>query len=419
MYDYSLCQNRDIICVDLKSFFASVSCIINGLNPLETKLAVVGDTKRAGSVVLASTPKLKQLGIKTGSRLYEIPNRSDIYITNPKMKTYLNVSSKISSIALNYVPHEDFHQYSIDEFFMDITDSYHLFANSPYSFAKFLQQEIYESTGIKSTIGIGSNMLLAKVSMDLEAKKTDDAIAEWRYHDIPQKLWTITNLVDMWGINKKTAKKLNKKGIFTVKQLANYPHEYLKREFGIIGTDLHLHANGIDESLIRNPHKIQNQGLGKSQILMRDYDFCELKTVLSEQVEDVFYRARVRGVYPNTIAVSVGYSDSGGIRKQFTDKKGFHSTTVVIEKLWNHLYDSLEHDRLFRTISVSFNNLKSDSIQQLELFRNKQDIASELIDYSLDKIRNKYGKEIVMRANSLSKAGTVLERKGLIAGHKS
>ncbi|QHW36296.1 ImpB/MucB/SamB family protein [Staphylococcus ursi] len=296
MYDYFQCQQRDILCVDLKSFFASVSCILNDLDPLKVKLAVVADTKRQGSVVLAFIPELKKMGIKTGSRLFEIPQRTDIYITNPKMRTYMKLSNEISKIALNYLPHEDFRQYSIDEFFMDITESFHLFANTPKEFAELLQEKIFDSIGIKNTIGIGSNMFLSKVAMDIETKKTNNAIAEWRYEDVPCKLWKIDNLTDMWGINKRTAQKLNKRGIFIVGQLAQYPYEYLKRDFGLIGIELHLHANGIDESLIRKPHKIKNKGLGKSQTLMRDYELHELKTVLSEQVEDVFYRSRKKGV---------------------------------------------------------------------------------------------------------------------------
>lgn len=114
MYDYNLLEDRDVLCIDQKSFFASVSCMEKGLDPLTTKLAVVADTKRQGSVVLAATPKLKELGIKTGSRLFEIPHRNDIYIINPSMRKYLNVSVAISKIALRYVPPEDLHQYSID-----------------------------------------------------------------------------------------------------------------------------------------------------------------------------------------------------------------------------------------------------------------------------------------------------------------
>lgn len=418
MYDYYQCQNRDIICVDLKSFYASVSCILNGLDPLTTKLAVVGDTKRQGSVVLAATPPLKQLGIKTGSRLYEIPKRSDIYITNPKMRTYMNLSTKISKIALNYVAAEDFHQYSIDEFFLDLTSSRHLFSNSTVEVAKLIQKEIYDITGINSTIGIGSNMLLAKVSMDIEAKHTPSGIAEWRYEDVPNKLWKINNLTDMWGINVKTAKKLNKRGIFTVGDLAKYPHVYLKRDFGIIGTDLHLHANGIDESIVSQKHKTNKQGLGKSKILLRDYKLDEVKPVLIEHVEDTFYRTRLQNKYPTTISISLGYADGGGIRKQFTEKNGFKTTNEIINRLWAHVVKVSDSYELNRTIGISFTNFKSSQIMQLELFKTEKETKNEIIDHALDSLRLKYGQNIVMRATSLLHNGT-LSQPDLLAGHKA
>lgn len=418
MYDYYQCQNRDIICVDLKSFYASVSCILNGLDPLTTKLAVVGDTKRQGSVVLAATPPLKKLGIKTGSRLYEIPKRSDIYVTNPKMRTYMNLSTKISKIALNYVAAEDFHQYSIDEFFLDLTSSRHLFSNSTVEVAKLIQKEIYDITGINSTIGIGSNMLLAKVSMDIEAKHTPSGIAEWRYEDVPNKLWKINNLTDMWGINVKTAKKLNKRGIFTVGDLAKYPHVYLKRDFGIIGTDLHLHANGIDESIVSQKHKTNKQGLGKSKILLRDYKLDEVKPVLIEHVEDTFYRTRLQNKYPTTISISLGYADGGGIRKQFTEKNGFKTTNEIINRLWAHIVKASDSYELYRTIGISFTNFKSSQIMQLELFKTEKETKNEIIDHALDSLRLKYGQNIVMRATSLLHNGS-LSQPDLLAGHKA
>lgn len=419
MYDYNMCQNRDILCIDLKSFFASVSCIRRGLDPMTTKLAVVGNTKRKGSVVLAATPPLKKMGIKTGSRLFEIPNHSDIYITNPQMRTYLNISTKISRILMNYVAPEDFLQYSIDEAMCDVSDSYHLFADTPFELARIIQQDIFDQTSIKSTIGIGSNILLAKVSMDIEAKHTKEGIAEWRYQDVPTKLWTIENLTDMWGINKKTAQKLNKRGIFKIGDLANYPYVYLKRDFGIIGIDLHLHANGIDESVIRMPHKTQNKGLGKSQILLRDYRLYELKAVLIEQIEEVYFRTRMSDQYPTTISVSVGYAEGGGIRKQFTEKNGFKSTTQIIDKLWSYITSNIQEDALLRTIGTNFTNFQSNAIHQLELFKSDKELKAEIIDNSMDKIKLKYGKDVVMRATSLTSGGTLKNRKGLLAGHKS
>lgn len=419
MYDYNMCQNRDVLCIDLKSFFASVSCIRRGLDPMTTKLAVVGNTKRKGSVVLAATPPLKKMGIKTGSRLFEIPNHSDIYITNPQMRTYLNISTKISRILMNYVAPEDFLQYSIDEAMCDVSDSYHLFADTPFELARIIQQDIYDQTSIKSTIGIGSNILLAKVSMDIEAKKTKEGIAEWRYQDVPNKLWPIENLTDMWGINKKTAQKLNKRGIFKIGDLANYPYVYLKRDFGIIGIDLHLHANGIDDSVIRMPHKTQNKGLGKSQILLRDYKLYELKAVLIEQIEEVYFRTRMSDQYPTTISVSIGYAEGGGIRKQFTEKNGFKSTTQIIDKLWSYITSNIQEDALLRTIGTNFTNFQSNAIHQLELFKSEKEIKAEIIDNSMDKIKLKYGKDVVMRATSLTSGGTLKNRKGLLAGHKS
>lgn len=417
MYDYNLCTNREVMCVDLKSFFASVSCLLKGLDPMNTKLAVVGNTKRQGSVVLAATPPLKALGIKTGSRLYEIPNRSDIYITNPKMKTYMKISNKISKIALRYVSPEDFHQYSIDEFMIDVTESYSLFASNSYELAQIIQEDIYNETGIKSTIGIGSNVLLAKVSMDIEAKHTSNGIAEWRYEDIAHTLWKIDCLTDLWGINTKTAKKLNKRGIFTVKDLAHYPYVYLKRDFGVVGVDLHLHANGIDESVLREKYKTKKSGLGKSQILLRDYNLEEIKVIISEQVEEVFYRARLQDKYPNTISVQIGYADKGGIRKQFTNKQGFKSTFVIINTLWDYIYKNADRTELIRTCSVNFSNLNNSNIQQLELFKSELETKSEIIDHSMDKIRLKYGKDSVIRADSLTKSGTRLMRKNTVAGH--
>lgn len=229
MYNYHLLEDRDVLCIDQKSFFASVSCIEKGLDPLETKLAVVADTKRQGSVILAATPKLKELGIKTGSRLFEIPHRNDIYIINPSMRKYLNVSVAISKIALRYIPPEDLHQYSIDEFFMDVTDSYHRFSSTVHAFCERLKREIYEETGIYCTVGIGSNMLLSKIAMDVEAKHSQNGIAEWRYQDVPTKLWPIQPLRDFWGINRRTEAKLNKRGIFTIGDLAKYPYKFLKK----------------------------------------------------------------------------------------------------------------------------------------------------------------------------------------------
>lgn len=282
-----------------------------------------------------------------------------------------------------------------------------------------IQKDIYEQTSVRSTVGIGENILLAKVAMDIEAKHTQEGIAEWRYQDVPEKLWCIDDLTDFWGINTHTAKKLNKRGIVTIGDLAHYPHTYLKRDFGVIGVDLHLHANGIDESIMSHKHHTRQKGLGQSQILLRDYQVHELTAVLIEQVEDVFYRTRMNDQYPTTIRVSVGYTASGGIRKQFTEKNGYKSTTQIIDILWRYIQSKLEPNALLRTIGVNFTNFRSNQIQQLELFQSEKALKAEMIDHALDKVRMKYGKETVIRATSLTSGGTLKDRKGLLAGHQA
>lgn len=419
MYDYHLLEDRDVLCIDQKSFFASVSCIEKGLDPLTTKLAVVADTKRQGSVVLAATPKLKELGVKTGSRLFEIPHRNDIYIINPSMRKYLNVSVAISKIALRYVPPEDLHQYSIDEFFMDVTDSYHRFNSTVQAFCERLQKEIHEETGIRCTIGIGSNMLLSKVAMDIEAKHTANGVAEWRYQHVPEKLWPIQPLRDFWGINRKTEDKLNKRGIFTVGDLAQYPYQYLKRDFGILGVDMHLHANGIDQSKMREKYKVNNPSICKSQILMRDYEFEEAKVVMQELIEDVASRVRARKKLARTIHFSFGYSDEGGVNKQYTLEEGTNLEKDIF-KVVNYFANQLcDKQALYRTLSVSLTQFIDENERQMNLFIDEYERKrDEKLAKTIDHLHVKYGKGIVSKAISYTEAGTKHGRLGLMAGHK-
>lgn len=419
MYDYHLLEDRDVLCIDQKSFFASVSCIEKGLDPLTTKLVVVADTKRQGSVVLAATPKLKELGVKTGSRLFEIPHRNDIFIINPSMRKYLNVSVAISKIALRYVPPEDLHQYSIDEFFMDVTDSYHRFNSTVQAFCERLQKEIHEETGIRCTIGIGSNMLLSKVAMDIEAKHTINGIAEWRYQHVPEKLWPIQPLRDFWGINRKTEAKLNKRGIFTVGDLAQYPYQYLKRDFGILGVDMHLHANGIDQSKMREKYKVNNPSICKSQILMRDYEFEEAKVVMQELIEDVASRVRARKQLARTIHFSFGYSDEGGVHKQYTLEEGTNLEKDIF-KVVNYFANQLcDKQALYRTLSVSLTQFIDENERQMNLFIDEYERKrDEKLAKTIDHLHVKYGKGIVSKATSYTEAGTKHGRLGLMAGHK-
>ncbi|GAB3060374.1 Y-family DNA polymerase [Salinicoccus sesuvii] len=386
---------------------------------MTTKLAVVADTKSPGAVVLAATPELKKLGIRTGSRLFEIPQRNDIYIINPAMKTYLDYSTRITEIALRYVAPQDFHQYSVDEFFMDVTDSFRIFKDSPYTLAKRIRAEVYRETGIDCAIGIGENILLSKLSLDIEAKHAMDGIAEWRYHDVPEKLWPIKPLRKFWGINKRSEIKLNERGIFSIGDLAKYSPVHLKRDFGVVGIDWHLHANGIDFSTIREKHIAHSPSIVKSQILMRDYRLEETYVVILEHVDEVTHRLRVSGRLARTVQFALGTAEGKVYRKQFTIHDGTHDGDVIMKRIWALLGAMADPYAYYRTISISLTNFIPAHIRQISLFDDVE--AAERRDrllQTVDRLKVKYGQLSVMRALSCTAPSTLKLREGLIAGHK-
>lgn len=392
-----------------------------GLDPMHTKLAVVGDVNRSGSIVLAATPPLKALGVKKMARLYEIPRRKDILVVNPIMGTYIKCSNYITKLALQYVPIEDFHQYSIDEFFMDITDSIHLFANDPYEFALKFKREIYAKTRIECTIGIGPNPLMSKVALDIEAKKNQNGIAYWKYEDVPTKLWSIRPLNKFWGISYKTEEKLNRKGIHSIGDLANYPLKYLKQSFGKNGEELHLHSYGIDFSRISEKYVPATTSVGKSQILMRDYTIEEFPIILLEHIEEVCYRLRRQNKLAQTVQFSVGYSKSynGGIRKTHTLSRPTN-LTMDIYKICTYFLHQQYTGEPIRSISISLTNLIQEGEEQISLFDNITQREQEVkLTKVMDEIRTKFGKNGILRGISYTHSATARYRNTLIGGHRT
>lgn len=420
MYNYSIMPKRLILCVDLKSFYASCSALSLGLDPLKHKLAVVGNTEREGSIVLAATPSLKALGIKQGSRLYEVPRRKDIHIVNPSMAHYIKVSNHISSILLRYVPIEDFHAYSIDEALIDVTHSLHLFAKSPAELASKIIENIRRETGISSCVGIGPNLLLAKVSLDNEAKRISSGIAYWNYDDVPTKLWPMTPLSKMWGIGPQLERKLNMMGIFSVGGLAQHPVRMLEKRFGVMGRELWKHAHGIDFSRISEQYQPQSVSIGKGQTLLRDYtNLKEIEVLILEQLEEVCFRLRNANKCCRTIQLKIGYSRQvdGGFNKAFTLESPTN-LTMDLYKICVRLLAENYTGNPVRTIHVTVTNLVDEDNVQLSLFRDEEQIQREIIlSKTMDTIRKKYGKNSLLRASSYLPDATGRKRNNFIGGH--
>jgi DNA polymerase V len=418
MVDYSKMPKQHILCVDMKSFYASCSAVMLGLDPLDCYLAVVANKERPGSVVLAASPRLKkEFGIKTGSRLFEIPNDPRIRIVEPKMATYLRISTEITRLFHRYVPKEAIHVYSVDESFLKVDGALKLWGNAR-TIAEKIRDDIEREFQLTCTIGIGPNMLLAKLCLDLEAKKS--GIAEWTYEDVEKKLWPVSPLREMWGIGRRLEKTLNSMGIFTVGQLARYDLQKLEKKFGIMGNQLYYHAWGVDFSEIGAPIIKGQISFGKSQILLRDYkEEHEIKSVILEMCEEVARRARSRRKAGRTISLSVGYSKDefgGGFSRSRTIAEPTN-ITMELYRVCLELFHENYEGKTVRQIAISLSQIVDDRQMQLSLFDMNRWKKHEL-GYAVDRIRNRFGSGVLLRAVSYTEAGTSRHRAKLVGGHK-
>ncbi|GAA3347280.1 DNA polymerase thumb domain-containing protein [Deinococcus persicinus] len=416
--NYEEMPNRPIMCIDMKCFYASCIAMLHGIDILETPVAVVANFDQPGSVVLAASPLMKEkYKIKTGSRRFEIPKHPDIQLFEPKMSFFIQMSMTITKLIANYVPVDAIHVYSVDESFVDLTGTEKLWG-SPEQAAREIQAAILDQYNVPSAVGLGPNMLMAKLALDLEAKKT--GFAQWTYGDIPKKLWPVRPLSEMWGIGKQMEANLNKMGIQTVGGLANADLHDLEEQFGVMGNQLYHHAWGIDLSKLGEP-LITNGALsfGKGQMLMRDYHTRkDLSVVLLEMCEDVMKRARDAGFVGRTISLGLSYS-----RNAMT--KGFHRSrtidtptneTLVMYKTCIELLDEHFAGEPARQLSVRISNLEREHSIQLDLFDERKP-QRQLIGPTMDAIRNRFGATALLRAVSFTGAGTAIKRDRLVGGH--
>jgi DNA polymerase V len=402
----------------MKSFYASCSAVMYGLDPLTCYLVVAGNKERQGSVVLAASPRMKkEFGIKTGSRLFEIPKDPRIQVVEPKMATYLRISTEISRVFNRYVPKEALHTYSVDESFIKVDGVIHLWGDAQ-TIAQKIKNDIEREFQLPCAAGIGPNMLMAKLCLDLDAK--NKGIDEWTYEDVPTKLWNVSPLREMWGIGRRVEKTLNGMGIFTVGQLARYDLEKLEKKFGIMGNQLYYHAWGIDLSDLGAPIIEGQISFGKSQILLRDYkEEEEIKHVILEMCEEVARRARTHRKAGRTISLGIGYSQDelgGGFHRSRTIKQPTN-VTLELYRVCLELFHEHYTGKTVRQISLAIANMVDDREFQLDLFDMGAYKRREL-GYVMDSVRRRFGSGALLRAVSYTAAGTAKHRATLVGGHK-
>lgn len=415
-------KNRIYFCIDMKSFFASVECAERGLNPFEHNLVVADESRGQGAITLAISPKMKTLGIKNRCRLFEIPKNIDYIIAKPRMKKYIEYAGDIYEIYLNYLSPEDIHVYSIDESFLDVTDYINVNKIKPIDFAKLLMGEIAKRVHIPSTAGIGTNLYLAKIALDITAKKAKDNIGYLDQKTFQRTLWNHTPITDFWGISKGTQKRLEKMHITDMYGITLCPEKLLYKEFGINAEILIDHAYGKEPCTIKDikKYKTKSKSLSNSQILFSDYDYQKAKLALDEMVYALCQSLLSQHIICGGVSVGIGYSkdvlpSSGGSVKMARATNVYSYIKKYTDKLYNQFADKVAP---IRKLSISFYNLLDESLEGYDLFT---DIYREQKEKKLERtviaIKEKFGKNAMIKGMDLEEGATAQIRNKLIGGH--
>ncbi len=409
---------RTYLVIDLKSFYASVECVERKLDPFKVDLVVADIKRNKGAICLAISPSMKEKGIKNRCRIYEIPRNVKPIIAKPRMKKYIEYSALIYGIYLDYVAKEDIHVYSIDEAFLDVTSYLKMYNMDVITLAKTIISDIKKRTGITATCGIGTNMYLAKIALDILAKHNKDYIGYLDEKLYKELLWDHTPLTDFWQIGRGIQNRLYKHHIKTMREIANCNPKILYKEFGIEAEYLIDHANGIEPMTIKEikAYKPKSTSISNSQILFRNYNEKEARIIITEMIDNLVLELVKRNLYVNNVSIYISLSNSDHITFS-VNVNSSNSYNTILNKVLNE-YDYLVESNIIRKIGISFNDLNNKKYEQLDLFNNIDNN-----DYTLEKtmynIKSKYGKNSILRCISLDENATMMIRNNYIGGHNA
>lgn len=417
------------LCIDLKSFYASVECVERGLNPLTTNLVVADPDRKKGTICLAVSPSLKALGVRNRCRVFEIPDSIDYIMAPPRMKLYIDYSADIYGIYLKYISKDDIQVYSVDEAFLDITDYLNLYKMTAQELAITIMNDIRDTLGIIAACGIGTNLYLAKVALDITAKHTDNHIGYLDEELYKKKLWHHKPLTDFWRIGPGIAKRLSHLGIFTMGDVALADESLLYKTFGIDAEYLIDHAFGREPTTIADikSYKAKSNSLSSGQVLMRDYTYEEGLLIVKEMVDLLCLDLVDRGLITNSLSLYIGYTmgRDGFAAAKSTGRSMHMSVTTnsvkTITKYFVKLYEDTTNRTVpIRRVVVTFNHVIDEAYEQYDLFTNPEDLEKDRkIQQAVLNIKHKYGKNSIIKGMNLEKAATTLERNHQIGGHKS
>lgn len=437
-------MQRTYIAIDLKSFYASVECVERGLDPLKAKLVVADATRTDKTVCLAVSPALKALGVGGRDRLFQVLKkvpRDSFIIAPPRMQKYIEVSSAIFAIYARYIAPEDIHVYSIDEAFLDVTSYLNTYEMSAHQLARTIVKDVLGHTGITATVGIGENLYLAKIAMDIVAKHLPGdsdgvRIAELDEFSYREKLWTHTPLTDFWRIGQGYAKRLHDLGIHNMGELARYSltgYEKLYRVFGVNAELLIDHAWGYEPTAISDikHYHAKNHCLCSGQVLHRAYSKSEAYTIITEMADGLALELTKKHLLTDQIILDIGAQlHDSHLHGSFNLSDFTSSSTEMIsafQKLFNRLAPA---DLQIRKLSLGANHLINDSenaekpLRQLDLFANtgktEQQTEQNLrLQQATLAIQKRYGKNALLKGTNFRPGATTIERNSQIGGHRA
>lgn len=462
-------EQGNYICIDLKSFYASVECVDRGLDPMTTNLVVADESRTDKTICLAVSPSLKAYGVSGRARLFEVKQRlrevkaltgEEVhYITAmPRMARYIEVSSDIYEIYLKYVAPEDIHVYSVDEVFIDVAPYRKLYGMDAREMAMTMVRHVLRATGITATAGIGTNLYLAKIAMDIVAKKTPaDAdgvrIASLDEQSYRRLLWDHEPLTDFWQIGGGISRRLREKGIRTMGDIARcslggprdfYNQELLYKLFGINAELLIDHAWGVESCTMADikSYRPSSNSVTSGQVLTRPYAYEEAMIIVREMTEQLVLDLVDKELVTDAIVLHLGYDrenvDKGYRGQIVTDHYGrgvprsahgtanlgtysssSHAIMDAVLKLFREITDP---ELTVRRVNVSAIRLqREDSVApQLDLFQDMEAAEKEKsLQRALLKLQKRYGKNAVLKGHDLQEGATKIERNSQIGGHRS
>ena len=415
------------MCLDLKSFYASVECADLGVDPFTTPLVVADASRGLGAITLAISPALKQLGVKNRCRLFEIPSTIEYMAVKPRRRRNMEVSASIYSVLLDYVAPEDIHVYSIDEYFIDVTPYSRLYKKTWRELALLFKYKVLEQTHIHATVGLGTNLFLAKVALDVLAKHAPQGIGILNEELFKEKIWYHQPITDIWQIGRGIASRLHKYGVVDLHGITTVPEDRWYKEFGVNAELLIDHAWGRETCTMKEIHMYRpaKHSLSRGQILLRNYSYEECLVPLREMVESLLLELIAEEALTKYISLGVRYADkkvkgTGGSRRL----SKYTCSLEVLSQAVLELYKKTTHPHQeIRQLSVGFDDLVSREAVPWEedLFSTFQDREEKAyqVERTVLSIKEKFGGNSILRASSLQEEGTMQFRNTLVGGHNA